>query len=220
MGLFGLFFSISGRIPRSKYWLAHIGILFGAIVCAVMLAPGILAQTKAAKEAGLSANEAALALPSLGVVIMVLVLSYMSFCVSAKRLHDRDKSAWWMLGFQAPATLLLLGQGVLPKPVVAILGIASFIAWVWSVVELGFLRGTDGNNRFNGSGLSLQEFATRSLRDDHPDFAAAPRNPSAPRIPAGVAKVASAPSAPPARMVAPRGPAKPAGFGRRGLGTA
>jgi uncharacterized membrane protein YhaH (DUF805 family) len=216
MGLFGLLFSISGRIPRSKYWLAHIGIFVGAIVCALMWAPALYAQAKAAQAAGQSAEASALTLPSFGVVIMVLVFSYMSFCVSAKRLHDRDKSAWWILGFQIPATLLLLGPNILPSPVIVILSIAAIIGWLWSLIELGFLRGTDGNNRFDGSGLSLQEFATRSLKEDHPDFAAAPRNPSAPRIPVAAAK-AAAQSVQPVRRPMPRAPTQPAGFGRRGM---
>jgi len=54
-----------------------------------------------------------------------LLLLYPSVCVYAKRWHDRNKSAWW--------TLILL------VPVIGIL---------WVIIELGFLRGTVGPNRF------------------------------------------------------------------------
>jgi uncharacterized membrane protein YhaH (DUF805 family) len=46
-------------------------------------------------------------------------------CVYGKRWHDRDKSAWWIL-----------------------IGLIPFIGWIWVLVEVGFLKGTDGPNRF------------------------------------------------------------------------
>lgn len=45
--------------------------------------------------------------------------------VDIKRWHDRDKSGWWML--------------ILLVPV---------IGWIWFIIELGFLKGTEGPNRF------------------------------------------------------------------------
>jgi uncharacterized membrane protein YhaH (DUF805 family) len=45
--------------------------------------------------------------------------------IGAKRLHDRDKSAWWLL--------------ILLVPV---------IGFLWLLIELGFLRGTSRPNRF------------------------------------------------------------------------
>ena len=45
--------------------------------------------------------------------------------ISVRRYHDRDKSGWWLL-------LVLI-------PV---------IGWIWLLVELGFLAGTPGPNRF------------------------------------------------------------------------
>ncbi|MDP0496678.1 MAG: DUF805 domain-containing protein [Verrucomicrobiota bacterium JB024] len=54
-----------------------------------------------------------------------LFLIYPSICVYGKRWHDRDKSAWWIL-----------------------IGLIPFIGWIWVLVECGFLKGTDGPNRF------------------------------------------------------------------------
>ena len=53
-----------------------------------------------------------------------------SLAVAAKRWHDRDKSGWW--------TLILL------VPVVGAL---------WMLIECGFLKGTDGPNRFGDDPL-------------------------------------------------------------------
>ena len=48
-----------------------------------------------------------------------------SILVDIKRWHDRDKSGWWML-------ILLI----------------PIVGAIWFLVELGFLKGTDGPNRF------------------------------------------------------------------------
>ena len=56
---------------------------------------------------------------------LYLVPVWMSIVAMAKRCHDRDKSAWWLL----VALIPVVGQ-------------------IWWLVELGCLRGTDGRNRF------------------------------------------------------------------------
>ena len=54
-----------------------------------------------------------------------LVLIYPSIVLYAKRWHDRDKSGWWTL-----------------------IGIIPVIGGLWMLIELGFLRGTDGPNQY------------------------------------------------------------------------
>ncbi len=53
-----------------------------------------------------------------------------SILVDIKRWHDRDKSGWWML--------------ILFVPIVGA---------IWFLIELGFLRGTPGPNRFGPPAL-------------------------------------------------------------------
>jgi uncharacterized membrane protein YhaH (DUF805 family) len=57
--------------------------------------------------------------------IWALITIIPSILVDIKRWHDRDKSGWWML--------------ILLVPIVGA---------IWFLVELGFLKGTDGPNRF------------------------------------------------------------------------
>jgi uncharacterized membrane protein YhaH (DUF805 family) len=57
--------------------------------------------------------------------VVNLLLLWPTIAVAAKRWHDRDKSAWWLLIVLLP----LLGL-------------------IWALVELGGLRGTPGPNRF------------------------------------------------------------------------
>lgn len=57
--------------------------------------------------------------------LSALLLLYPNLAVMVKRWHDRDRSAWWLLLLAIP----VIGQG-------------------WIVVECGFLKGSDGPNRF------------------------------------------------------------------------
>ena len=59
----------------------------------------------------------------IGIVGLVLLIP--SIAGSVKRAHDRDRSAWFLLVCLIP----LIGS-------------------IWFIVEIGFLRGTDGPNRF------------------------------------------------------------------------
>lgn len=63
----------------------------------------------------------------LGIVsgIVGLLLIYPTIVLYAKRWHDRNKSGWWTL-----------------------IALVPVIGGLWMLIELGFLRGTDGDNRF------------------------------------------------------------------------
>lgn len=57
--------------------------------------------------------------------IWTLIILIPSILVHIKRFHDRDKSGWWVL-----------------------IGLIPIIGGIWLLIELGFLKGTDGPNRF------------------------------------------------------------------------
>lgn len=67
--------------------------------------------------------------PELGIglfsSIFALVLLIPSVIVYIKRFHDRDKSGWWVL-----------------------IALIPIIGAIWLLIELGFLKGTPGPNRF------------------------------------------------------------------------
>ena len=56
---------------------------------------------------------------------VVLVFMWPNLAVSVKRLHDRGQSGWWVL-----------------------LSFLPVIGNVWTLVNLGILRGTTGDNRY------------------------------------------------------------------------
>jgi uncharacterized membrane protein YhaH (DUF805 family) len=77
---------------------------------------------------------------------------WMHSAVTIKRLHDRDKSAWWYLIYGiAPlgffiAAIYFWTTRVLEAA--SILFVLSFVGLIWTIIELGVLRGTAGPNRY------------------------------------------------------------------------
>jgi uncharacterized membrane protein YhaH (DUF805 family) len=67
-----------------------------------------------------------LVLALLGVLYIVYI--YIALALDVKRCHDRDKSGWFVL-----------------------IGLIPIIGAIWLLVELGFLDGTQGPNRFGPS---------------------------------------------------------------------
>jgi len=132
-------FSFEGRVARLTYW--RFQVLQAAVAAALL----ILASFGTIVGGWLGA------VPLACVPFLLLT----GFCVTVRRLHDRGRSAWWALLFtigpwtliapsrglsQDAPPLVLLGAGVL-----AIAG-AGLAIWAW--VEIGFLRGARGANRY------------------------------------------------------------------------
>jgi uncharacterized membrane protein YhaH (DUF805 family) len=125
-------FGFQGRLNRSKYWLFVI--LSLAVLAAVV---GLILAVEAGTP-GLVA-----------VVVVYLLMLYAGVAVGIKRLHDRDKSGWWLLIFFLLPNVLSIG-GRLSGSVGlnAVLGLAALAILIWAVVELGCLRGTGGPNQY------------------------------------------------------------------------
>ena len=169
-----LLFSYQGRINRAKFWLAVLVFVVAGIVAAIL---------------GAISGSDALGQLLTGVVNLVCFVS--GIFVAIKRLHDRDRSGWWLLLFYiAPSVLLTIG---IIWAIAAIVGnssgstgflisLAGFAIGVWGFVELGCLRGTVGPNQYG------------------PD-------PLAPEAPAGT--IAPPPPPPPPTMAPPPPPPPP-----------
>ena len=135
-----LFFSFHGRAARMAFWLV-------SFTWFVLTEAFDYWWT----ERGLAAAEhrdhtivnAALVIGSLPILVSC-------FAICVRRLHDRDKSAWWLLVFVV-GPLLLQGAGSLNTldsgPVVALM-VASLVLSLWGFIELGCMPGTSGPNRY------------------------------------------------------------------------
>jgi uncharacterized membrane protein YhaH (DUF805 family) len=66
--------------------------------------------------------------PEIGKIVLgllLLPLALLGIIVQIKRWHDRDKSGWWVL-----------------------INFVPCIGGLWSLIECGFLKGTDGPNQY------------------------------------------------------------------------
>ena len=132
-----LFFKFNGRINRAKFWIA---ILIYTVINIVLAILSYVSDESAVVQAinGM-----------LGIVIFIS-----SLAVGTKRLHDRNKSGWYLVLFYiVPSILLVAGiaVGTIMEDsimIAAIVGLAAAVIGVWAFVELGCLRGTIGANRY------------------------------------------------------------------------
>ena len=129
-----LLFNFDGRINRGKYWLAF-------LVWFIVLCIAVVATFLFGFLFGYWMTYAIV-----GFMMLLGVLGILSgIAVGIKRLHDRNKSGWWLLMFYVvPA--LLEGIGGIAGSSGAIFSLASFAISIWALVEFGCLRGTDGPN--------------------------------------------------------------------------
>ena len=136
-----LFFSYQGRINRAKYWLAIlIYLIIGAVAFGILFA-----------LVG-SHSTSTLPLAIILTVVGYIILLASGLSVAVKRLHDRDKSGWWILIFYIlPAVLNAIARGMAHGSGAGfglVLSLVALAISIWAFVELGCLRGTVGPNQY------------------------------------------------------------------------
>ena len=107
-----LLLSFEGRVGRQTYWMSYLAFIVIAMVLGFVSA--LLGQAGA-----------------ILLMLFLVAIIWPALAIQAKRWHDRDKSAWWIL-----------------------IGLIPVIGPLWALVENGFLRGTEGNNRFGADPLA------------------------------------------------------------------
>jgi uncharacterized membrane protein YhaH (DUF805 family) len=143
--LSAMLFSFTGRLDRAPYWLAMIATLVVGwlIIGGITLFLGFAVEPR---EAGLT--------PLVLVVPPFLGLIWISSALAIKRLHDRDKSAWWLLPFSvAPSILEAVALSVGSGGV--ILKLIGAGINIWGFVEIACLRGTAGPNSYGPDPLQV-----------------------------------------------------------------
>ena len=124
------FTSFTGRIPRKTFWLAFLVMLVISwilqfIVFSIFGTSMMVMDPNATPEAQGMAMMEAMSNMMLPLGIVILLTLWPSLAVYTKRWHDRNKSGWWSLIMFVP-----------------------IIGGIWMLVELGFLRGTEGANNY------------------------------------------------------------------------
>lgn len=103
-----LLFSFQGRISRKPFWIFNGLVFAGAILLGMFT------------EVSNDINQ--ITKPQMMFMLWIL---WPSLAVQAKRWHDRDKSAFWIL-----------------------INFIPLVGPLWALVENGFYPGTTGSNRF------------------------------------------------------------------------
>jgi uncharacterized membrane protein YhaH (DUF805 family) len=96
-------------------------------------------------------------------VAATLTLLWMYLAISIKRLHDRDRSGWWMVPFALLPDLLQHHADALPDSYWMVpLGVAAIVLPIWAFIELGCLKGSPSSNLFGPNPLGKQQARPRS----------------------------------------------------------
>jgi uncharacterized membrane protein YhaH (DUF805 family) len=107
-------FSLKGRINRKPYLIFNLIVFLGGLLLGSLT------------EVSSDINE--ITRPQLMFMIWIF---WPSLAVQAKRWHDRDKSALWLL-----------------------INFIPFVGPIWAIIENGFLPGTPGPNRYGPDPLN------------------------------------------------------------------
>jgi uncharacterized membrane protein YhaH (DUF805 family) len=108
--LLRLLFSFQGRIPRRTYWGLTLSVVVVAFAAMFVITLAFGEDSQAT---------------TLGSLVIEVFMLWLYFATEARRWHDRNKSAAWILIRLVP----IVGQ-------------------VWVGIEVGCLRGTQGPNRY------------------------------------------------------------------------
>jgi uncharacterized membrane protein YhaH (DUF805 family) len=132
-------FGASGRINRAKYWRSTLLFAGTGLMVAVILF-----------------TAAGIAAPLFIIAVVLVLIPWLLWGVSitTERLHDRNRSAWWLVMFYlAPGMLGQMAKaawsaGATGVALHYIPALAAFALTIWGFVEIGCLRGTDGSNDY------------------------------------------------------------------------
>ncbi len=112
---FRKYVTFTGRASRPEYWYAYLFSMI-LILVATLLDFSMMVEYSAISDGGMA--------PSFFTSLITLALFFPSLTVGVRRLHDTNRSGWWML-------LILV-------PLAGIIALIVFFCQ----------RGTDGTNRF------------------------------------------------------------------------
>jgi uncharacterized membrane protein YhaH (DUF805 family) len=132
-----LFFNFDGRVNRARFWIA--ALIFAAIYAVMIILDYVTDHSFVFQALN----------GMLGIVMLIACIA-----VGIKRLHDRNKSGWYLLLFYfAPVVLaalsVLIGAFMEDYSIIAnVLALGALAIGVWAFVEMGCLRGTIGANQY------------------------------------------------------------------------
>lgn len=151
MSMSELLFSFSGRLNRKPWWLVGLAtaVVMILVMLVVFIAAGVAAEGKSLD------SFSSLGWPLAILIVLFIPAIWVGLAIGAKRLHDRNKSAWWLVVFYVIPGVID-GIGSFAGSASIVFSIASFAISIWGLVELGFLRGTVGPNQYGPDPLEAK----------------------------------------------------------------
>lgn len=147
-----LFTSFEGRINRKPFWMGVLVLIAVTIVASIIIGMAV----------GFAGRGFAIAS-----LVIQLAMLYPSLALMIKRLHDRDRPDYFAYIMLAPALLSgilgalgITGNPLAPNALDYLMSLIMFGIGIWSLIELGILRGTIGPNQYGpdpleGPGVAL-----------------------------------------------------------------
>lgn len=117
-----LLFSFDGRIGRAPYWYFVLAV---TVVFAVLFAFAGISLFSGVGLDGVPASAPSVGVAGVLLPLACIALLWPSLAIAAKRWHDVDKSAWWIL-----------------------IGLVPIVGGLIALAFNGFVAGTPGANRF------------------------------------------------------------------------
>jgi uncharacterized membrane protein YhaH (DUF805 family) len=151
--LLTVLFSFSGRATRKQFWLTQ---LVFSVVFTLTFGLTLLSSDFA---------------PQLLVLLVVWLPGAITvYFVTIRRLHDRDRGAvWFFLFFILPGIVFApfdflvtdsavgnISQSFYDTTIYVLIVLGNIPVW-WGYIEIGFLRGTRGPNRFGPDPLMPEQ---------------------------------------------------------------
>jgi uncharacterized membrane protein YhaH (DUF805 family) len=153
----------SGRSRRKEYWLFFLAVMLfylALVLLMVLLMGGAILSALGGVDANgaLDANNTAAGAGMMGAMLgggiigIVIVLSWLlllvpSIAVGVRRLHDIDRSGWWLMLGYGPWLLSIILAIAQSQAMADILNLVSMIGFIVLLV-FAVLPGTRGPNRF------------------------------------------------------------------------
>jgi len=112
-----------GRLNRAGFWGGYVALT----IATTLAAAGLLALAESMGGEGGPLGDPGLRLWMVALILLIPV-TWMSFCIAVKRWHDRGRSGWWV-----------------------VIGLVPLIGNLWGLIECGFLAGTKSGNKYGPS---------------------------------------------------------------------
>jgi uncharacterized membrane protein YhaH (DUF805 family) len=146
MNPFDLLFGFQGRVNRAKFWVMTL--IYVIAMSVIWFFNATFGAT----------------------IVLYVPIIISAVAVGLKRLHDRDKSGWWLAAFALPLVLPFIATPLddLLTPQTAttftFFQYVSLAIIVWAAIELGCVRGTIGPNEHGPDPVAPAPAPVRTLR--------------------------------------------------------